>query len=488
MIAYELYLAIGHALDQGLSIREVARKLGVHRKTVRKYRAQGGYLARQKPRKSRSLLDAHKPLIQAWLEKHPYSAQQLFQRLRADHGYAGGYTIIKDYVRLIRPAHKPAFLSLAFEPAEAAQIDWGSAGLIRIGSTQRKLHFFVMTLCHSRLMYLEFTCAMSMEIFLHCHQRALEYFGGSPRIVICDNMKTAVVEHRHGQPPRFNQRYLDFAAVYGFEPRACAVRKPNEKGQVESNVGYIKKNLLAGLELPCGLEAMNLAAMNWLTNTANVRNHNVTKRKPREFFEEKERAGLIALPPHQPDTSVVHSVRSNSQFRVRWETNLYSVPARYASSRLVLHLFADRLCFYHETNLIARHPRSYDRHQKIEDPDHDRELVAQRQAARNSRWLAVFLQLHPKSEEFLARLREKQLNARVHVNKIVALVEIYGRDAVVQGLTTALELSAYNAQFVENLIQQRQRARATPTPGPLHVTRGADLLEIDLPEPDLSIY
>ncbi len=232
---------------------------------------------------------------------------------------------------------------------------------------------------------------------------------------------------------------------------------------------------------------MNHAAMNWLTATANVRQHNVTKRKPRDLFEEKERAGLIALPPHRPETSVVHSIRSNSQFRVRWDTNLYSVPARYASSRLVLHLFADRLCFYHETNLIARHPRSYDRHQKIEDPDHERELVTQRQAARNSRWLAVFLQLHPKSEEFLTRLREKQLNARVHVNKIVALVEIYGRDAVVQGLT-ALELSAYNAQFVENLIQQRQRAGQLQPPGPLHVTRGADLLEIDLPEPDLSIY
>ncbi len=91
------------------------------------------------------------------------------------------------------------------------------------------------------------------------------------------------------------------------------------RGRVESNVGYIKKNLLAGLELPCGLEAMNHAAMNWLTATANVRQHNVTKRKPRDLFEEKERAGLISLPPHRPDTSVVHSIRSNSQFRMRFE-------------------------------------------------------------------------------------------------------------------------------------------------------------------------
>ena len=113
------------------------------------------------------------------LERYPYSAAQVFQRLR-EHGFDGGYSLVKAYVRAVRPRRQPAFLTLAFAPGECAQVDWGMFGAVPVGQTQRRLSFFVMVLCYSRMLYVEFTVSQTMEHFLACHQHAFEFFGGIP--------------------------------------------------------------------------------------------------------------------------------------------------------------------------------------------------------------------------------------------------------------------------------------------------------------------
>src|SRR6185369_10778875 len=153
----------------------------------------------------------------------------------------------------------PAFLTLAFAPGECAQVDWGEWGSLKVGSCRRRLSFFVIVLCYSRKLYVEFTVSQTMEHFLACHQRALDFFGGTPHKIMVDNLKSAVLRRLLGQAPVFNARYLEFAAHYGFQIRACGVAKGNEKGRVENAVGYVKKNLLNGLDIP-GLSALNLAA------------------------------------------------------------------------------------------------------------------------------------------------------------------------------------------------------------------------------------
>ena len=126
--------------------------------------------------------------IVRWLDTHPYSTQQIFQRLR-EAGYDGGITIVKDYVQRIRPRRVQAFLKLDFAPGEAAQVDWGAFGSIAVGNTRRRLSFFLMVLCHSRRMYLEFTVSQTMEFFLQCHENAFAAFGGCPRRIMVDNLK-----------------------------------------------------------------------------------------------------------------------------------------------------------------------------------------------------------------------------------------------------------------------------------------------------------
>ena len=440
MISYELYCQIRLLYrERGLSFAQIARELHLDEETIAKWaRAKSYTIARTNtPRKSK--LDPYRELIQRWLERHSYTATQIFQRLRAEEGYSGGITILSDYVRSIRRVRAPAFLSLSFAPGECAQVDWGCAGAMSIGSTRRRLSFFVMVLCYSRLIYLEFSLAEATEHFLQAHQNAYEFFGGVPEKVLIDNPKTAVLQHPRGEKPLFHPRYLDFAAHYGFEPRACNVRKPHEKGRVESGVGYVEKNFLNGLELPPGLDALNVAARQWLDRIANVRLHGETRQKPVELFA-VEKAHLKALPSLPADTAITDTVRVNSRFRIRVDTNRYSVPSRYASQRLTLKKFAHQLCVYHEGQLLANHTRSYDRHQDFENPDHAKELLSQRTKARNAKVLLAFYALCPRAEEYYRQLEQRRFNPRVHIAKIMALSEVYGPDKVARAIDDALHL------------------------------------------------
>ena len=177
MIDYQTYCAIhDHHTQRGLNAAQIAEALALDARTVAKWLAEPRYHPRH-CRARTSKLDPHKPTIRRWLEAHRYSAQQLFQRLREEEGYTGGISIVKDYVRQVRPPRTPAFLTLSFGPGECAQVDWGSWGTVAVGETRRRLSLFVMVLCYSRVLYVEFTLSQTMEQFLACHQNAFAFFG-----------------------------------------------------------------------------------------------------------------------------------------------------------------------------------------------------------------------------------------------------------------------------------------------------------------------
>jgi hypothetical protein len=148
--------------------------------------------------------------------------------------------------------------------------------------------------------------------------------------------------------------------------------------------------------------------------------------------------------------------------------------------------FAERICLYHSHNLVASHPRCYERHRDFEDPDHVKELLDQRRRARDAKWLLAFYAMSPHAEFYHQQLKARHLNERIHINKIVALTEIHGAGKVALAIEDAIQSQAYSSQYIENILEQR--ARHTPTPGPLHLTRRADLLDIELPTADLSPY
>jgi len=486
MIDYQAFQQIRHLRDhERLTIAQIAQTLGLHWQTVSTWAKRPRYQRRASPPQTRrpSKLDAFKGEIVRLLHSHPYTAAQLLARLR-EQGYGGSYSILKAFVRTVRPRNAPAFLTLHFAPGQCAQVDWGSWGTLRVGSTRRALSFFVMVLCWSRRMYVEFTYAQSQEQWLACHANAFAYFGGSTAELMCDNTRTAVLSHPVGGPPVLHPAYLDLAGHYGFTIKPCAPRRANEKGRVESAVAYVKKNFLCGLALS-ELASLNAAARLWLDTVANVRLHGETHRQPMALFAE-EQPRLRPLPPHPFDAAVICTVRASNRCRVTVDTNRYSVPAAWASAPLTLKLYADRLRLFDGERLVAEHLRCFDRHQDIEQPDHAAGLIADRHQARWQKLLLAFLRLSPQAQAYHDQLAERRFNVRHHVQKIVALSEIFGVEATARALEDAHQLSAYSCEYIANLLEQRQRL--LPEPGALHLTRQSDLLELELPAPDLSLY
>jgi transposase len=483
MIDYEMYCKIhDHLTRQGLSIVQTARALGLHSDTVSKWSRIEQYRRPPQPKRG-SRLDPHKGQIVRWLDTHPYSAQQIFQRVR-EAGFTGGATIVKDYVRQIRPPKHKAFLKLSFAPGEAAQVDWGEFGTIAVGGTRRKLSFFVMVLCHSRMMYLEFTVSQTMEHFLACHERAFAALGVPEKIMV-DNLKSAVLRRLIGVAPVLNPRYVDYARHQGFRIAACNLAAGWEKGRVERGVGYVKKNLLNGLSLP-DFSHLNTAAQIWLTEIANVRIHGETHQRPVDLFAQ-ERSHLRAANINPYDLGRGLTTRVSPQFRIAIDTNRYTVPAHFAGRRVTVKLYPDRVCIYLQDTLIARHTRSYDRRQDISDPDHEQRLLDQRKSAREQRLLSQFLALCHHAAAYYEGLTARRLDARSHLRKILALAQIYGNEATARAVEDALSFNAFSSEYIAHLLQARTRSKTEPL-SPLSLTRRADLLELDLPEPDLSVY
>src|SRR3974390_113118 len=435
VIDYQTFCKIHGCRDrQRLTITQTARALGLDPRTVATWAAR----SRFEPRRSRprgSAFDPFKPRITRLLHPPPYSAQQILQRLR-EEGYGGGITILRDYVRRIRPPKRPVDLKLTFAPGECAQVDWGAYGTVAVGNTRRRLSFFVMVLAFSRQMFVEFTVSQTMEHFLACHEHAFTALGGVPSRVMVDNLKSAVLQRLAGAAPVFNPRYLDFARHHGCSIEACNVARGNEKGRVESGVGYVKKNFLHGLELT-DFSTIHAAAQVWLDTIANVRIHGETQQRPVDLFAQ-ERPHLGTLNPNPYDLAHTSTSVASSQFRITLDTNQYSVPATYAHRRLTVKAWPDRVCIYFDNQLIARHQRRYGRHEDIEDPDHPKGLIAQRSRAREQRLMMRFLALSPDATAYYDGLEQRRFTPPHPARKILALAEISPADAVARAIADGL--------------------------------------------------
>lgn len=483
MIDYETYCRIKKLNENdGLKVTQIACELNMDQRTIAKWMEEDRFRPRKTTRRP-SKLDPFKSDIMRLLESHPYSVVQIYQRL-LEMGFDGGYTTVKRFVRKVRPRRTPAFLKLAFAPGECAQVDWGSYGTVGVGETRRRLSFFVMVLCHSRMMYVEFTVLQTMEHFLSCHQNAFTFFGGVPEKIMVDNLKSAVLRRFVGQDPILNPKYVDFANHYGFIIKPCNVRKGNEKGRVENGVGYVKKNFLSGLEIP-DFAAIHPASRQWMDNISNVRIHGETHQKPIVLFEE-EKSSLRRLPPYPYDIATIAQVRVSRQFRITLDTNRYSVPAEFTGERLTLKSYPDRLCVYANEKLIARHMRSYDRYQDFEDPDHPKELLNQRKKARDQVLYRRFLSLSNQAHAYYQELEKRRMNPAHHVRQIVALSEIYDRESVADAMADAFKFQAFSCEYIANILEQRTRFHSEPSA--LHLIRRKDLLDINVELPDLSIY
>lgn len=484
MVDYHMYCEIKRLYhEEKLNSNQIGKRLGINQKTAIRWIRRERFINNKRETR-KSVLLPYKKRIEDLLSKHEYSAQQLFSMIK-EEGYRGCYSNLSHYVAKVRPSKKAAYLTLHFEAGEAGQVDFASCGHINLAHTRRRLYVFIMTLCHSRMMYIEFIYKQSQEHFLQCHRNAFEYFTGVPEKIMVDNCKVAVLEHSYYGDIKLNPKYLDFSEHYGFRIKACNVRAPNEKGRVENAVSYIKGNFLNGLENITSLEAINNAARYWMENTANVRIHKTTKQKVVELFEiEKQKLIPLNLRPY--DCSQIEHRRADSQFRVSFEGNKYSVPADFASTVLNLKIHPKKLLFYYNDKLIAEHIRSYDKNCDFENPEHVKKLLEYKKNAKDQKMMQSFLLICDNAAIYYDELKEKRLNAKSHIRRIMALFEIYGQEKLARAINDALELGAFSSEYIANILEQRERIKVEV--GALHVTRKSDYLDISLGEIDLDCY
>ena len=310
-----------------LSQRVIAQRLRCSRRTVKRALAMDRPPAAAARLARSSLLDPYRPQIDALLAKYPkLSAVRILEELRrGPEGYRGGISLIRRYVRQVRPAGGRVYQEVVYQPGEALQVDWGDCGRIQVANTLRRVYVLVAVLCYSRLGYIEFSLTQRKADFYRAIVHALEFFGGSPRKIIFDNLKAAVL-NGHGRSAYLHPEFLALCGHFDLEPIACARRDPESKGVVEAGVRYVKHNALQGRsEELTRWEDYPKFAVRWRDDVANLRLHQTTRERPVDRFE-KERLLLRPLPGLPFDTDEVVSAIVSPLARIQFDGNRYSTP------------------------------------------------------------------------------------------------------------------------------------------------------------------
>jgi len=336
---------------QGYSIREISRRTGLSRNTVKKY------LRTEPVRRSRgsrpSKLNPFKAYWDEQVARGVTNGTRLFHEIR-QQGYSGGYTLVKDYLHPRRPARTPvAVLRFETEPGQQAQVDFGFFGYYDVAGRPQKLWLFVMVLSHSRMTYAEFGTSADGTAVIRGLVHAFQYFGGRPREVLFDNMKPVVQGRNEEGEVVWTPRFLDAALALGFQPRACRPYRPQTKGRVERTIGYIRHHFWPGRTFT-DLADVNRQRMQWLDTVANVRPHGTTHQRPIDRLAAEQ---LAALPdpgrwaPYLLETRIV----SRDGF-VAYGGSRYGVPWTVAGQSVTVEDTGTELRFSVDGVLVAQHP------------------------------------------------------------------------------------------------------------------------------------
>jgi transposase len=471
-----------------LSGRAIAQRLHCSRHTVTAALELQQPPARQSTPRA-SLLDPYRDQIKDLLAKHPdLSAVRIREEIaRGPQGYSGSACILRRYLRQVRPARGRVYQEVHYEPAQAMQVDWGECGRVRVGSTLRKVSVFVAVLCYSRLLYIEFTLSQRKAEFYRGLVNALTFFGGSPRNLIFDNLKAAVL-NGSGRSACLHPEFLALCGYFCLQPIACARRDPESKGVVEGGVRYVKHNALAGRadELLRFEDYLALAPY-WRDQVANLRKHETTRERPLDRFGQ-ERGLLRPLPaiPFDTDESVPAVVSPHA--RIAFDGNRYSVPPQFVRRPITLRANRDELRLLHDGHVVAHHVRNYERGQLLVLPEHRLAALTLRQRTQQQALAQAFDSWGPEARAFHLGLCSRPVKTGVHVRRLLGLAKVYGRTEVLAAIARALELATYDAAYVENLLLAARRRRQLPTPTLPTPQRRELIDDIELEPADPALY
>jgi transposase len=460
----DLYLKVRLACSEGMSQREAAKHFNLSRDSVRKmlsFSVPPGY--RRQAAIKRPKLDGFLDIIDSILEtdrtaprKQRHTAKRIFDRLRKEHGFPGGYTIVKDYVRDHERRHREMFVPLAHPPGHA-QADFGEAVVV-IGGVEQKAYFFAYDLPHSDACYLRAYPAAVAEAWVDGHVHAFAFFGVKPLSILYDNDRCLVAKILPDGTRKRAALFSAFLSHYVIEDRYGRPGKGNDKGAVEGLVGYGRRNFMVPMPRFPTWEAFNA----WLEEQCKNR-QNDTLRGERETIGERLQRDLAAMRP-LPATAFEAcdqaSGQVTSQALVRYKTNDYSVPVAFGHQEVWIRGYVGEVVIGCRGEIIARHPRSYDREDVSFDPLHYLPLIEQKINALDQ---AAPLQDWNLPEEFITLRRLMEARMKKHGKReyvqVLRLLETFELAEVTAAVKQALALGAIGFDAVKHLVLCRIEQR-----------------------------
>ena len=465
MKGVELYRQVRHSVRiEGLSRRETGRRFGLDPRTVAKmlsFSVPPGYRRSRPP--ARPKLDPFVGIIDQILEadkgrpvKQRHTSKRIFERLRDEHGYAGGLTIVKDYVLGQRQRQREMFVPLRHDPGHA-QADFGEA-LAVIGGVERKIHFFAMDLAHSDAGFVQAYPAETTEAFCAGHVAAFDFFGKVPQSILYDNTRIAVARILGDGRRQRTRVFSELQSHYLFTDRFGRPGKGNDKGKVEGLVGLIRRNYLVPLPHAASFDALNEDLL-----TACRRRLEDRLRGHAETIGERMARDLAAfndLPPTPYDACEKQAGRVSSLSLVRYRGTDYSVPTAYGHREVVVRGYVHEVVISCGAEIIARHARSYEREDFVFDPLHylallERKIGALDQAAPLAGW-----QL-PEAFATLRRLLEARMGkqGKREFVQVLRLMEVFRVDDVAAGVRDAIDRGVIGFDAVKHLVLCRIERR-----------------------------
>jgi transposase len=451
----------------------IAKELGLHHETVQRAlsdspRAPAG------PRPS--LFDPYVGFVREVLERYPrLRSTRLWQMLR-ERGCPLGVRQVRDKVRELRPSRHEAFLRRRTFAGEESQVDWASFGHVGVGAARRALSAFVLTLTFSRWFFLRFFLDQSLENFLRGHVYAFADLQGTSRYCLYDNLRSAVLD-RYGEGVRFNPRLLELASHYHFAPRAARPGRGSDKGAVERTVRYVRDSFFAARSFTT-IEDLNCQALSWRDEVGGARRWPGDDRKTvAEAFEE-ERPQLLSLPAHPFETDLVVPARSEKSIYVRFDLNDYSIPPKAVGRALTLSVSETTVRILDGESEISRHRRSWDRHQRIEDPAHIEALLEEKRRARGSAPRARLNDAVPAAEAFLEACFQRGESVTATTEKLLRLLDDYGAAELAAAVAEALVRQTPRLGSVAFLLARRRRTAQRRVSLPVDLSRRPDLKDL----------
>jgi transposase len=439
----------------------IATQLRVHHATVRRVLAQAG-VPPAKPVRA-SMADPYLAFITATLAKYPtLRASRLYVMVR-ERGYPGAPDHFRAIVARLRPRPAAeAYLRLRTLPGEQGQVDWAHFGKLAIGRAQRPLMAFVMVLSYSRQLFLRFYLGASMAYFIRGHVEAFTWIGAVPRVLLYDNLKSAVLERRD-DAIRFHPTLLELAAHYHFQPRPVAVARGNEKGRVERAIRFAREAFFAARSFR-DVDDLNAQALAWCAGAAAERPcPEERSRRVGDVFAE-EKAHLIALPaaPFPCEERVMVSAHKTPYVRFDW--NDYSIPHTHVQHTLTVLASLERVRVVDGQEVVASHPRSFDRGAQIEDPAHIAALVADKRAGRAHRAQDRLQHAAPSAKALFLRAAERGVHLGVLTRGLLQLLASHGAAALEAAIAAALAEDTAHLGAVRHFIDRHAHARGQRPP------------------------